>query len=203
MKILALELSTAQGSLAWVDDGDAIVRQWANDRHDSGLFFKNLDDVTAKFGRPGKVVVGLGPGSYAGVRIAISAAIGLQRATQAELLGYPSICAMETEARDYVVIGDARRRSFYWARVCGRNLVGNFALCSEPELRHKLAALETGVPVVSSDRLTGFGNIERRFPSAAMLAQLAREPDRSFSLPPLEPIYLREPHVTVPRPRTE
>jgi hypothetical protein len=31
-----------------------------------------------------------------------------------------------------------------------------------------------------------------------LLAKLAREPQRSFSLPPLEPIYLREPHVTMP-----
>ena len=30
-----------------------------------------------------------------------------------------------------------------------------------------------------------------------MLARLAQEPRRSFSFPPLEPIYLREPHITM------
>src|ERR1700676_1519401 len=74
MKILALELSTARGSLAW---NDALVREWPNDRKDSGPFFENLADIRKQFGLPEKIIVGLGPGSYAGVRIAISAAIGL------------------------------------------------------------------------------------------------------------------------------
>jgi hypothetical protein len=38
-----------------------------------------------------------------------------------------------------------------------------------------------------------------QFPSALILARLAKEPRRSFFLPPLEPIYLREPHITMPK----
>jgi hypothetical protein len=38
-----------------------------------------------------------------------------------------------------------------------------------------------------------------RYPSAVVLARLARDPDRSFSSPPLEPMYLKEPHVTMPK----
>ncbi len=199
MKILALELSTGQGSLAWFDEGVQIVREWTNDRQNSGLFFENLDKIVAEFGPPEKIVVGLGPGSYAGVRIAISAAMGLERAAQAQLLGYPSICAMAGNVNDYFVAGDARRRSFYWARVSGRAVVGDFALYSETELREKLAGLEGNVPVYSSDPLPGFGDVDRRFPSARILADLAQESNRQFGLPPLEPIYLREPHVTVPK----
>ena len=87
MKILALELSTACGSLAWLDeDAAGFSHDWPNDRKDSGAFFENLADVTKKFGPPETIIVGLGPGSYAGTRIAISAAIGLQVSSRARLI---------------------------------------------------------------------------------------------------------------------
>ena len=106
MKILALELSTARGSLAWLDNDDAeLAREWPNDRKNSAAFFENLDVVTKKFGAPETVIVGLGPGSYAGTRIAISAAIGLGLSFGARLIGFPSVCAM-----DY----DAQRILRYW-----------------------------------------------------------------------------------------
>src|SRR5947209_2598675 len=80
MKILALELSCARGSLAWWDKDVPVVREWPNDRKHSGPFFEHLADIRKQFGSPDMIIVGLGPGSYAGVRIAISAAIGLQAA---------------------------------------------------------------------------------------------------------------------------
>jgi len=54
------------------------------------------------------------------------------------------------------------------------------------------------IPVFTSDSLPQFDRAAICFPSAFLLAKFAREPQRSFSLPPLEPIYLREPHVTMP-----
>src|SRR5436853_6806771 len=76
MKILALELSTARGSIAWVGQDESFC-EWPNDRKNSGPFFETLAAVQKQFGAPETIIVGLGPGSYAGVRIAISAAIGL------------------------------------------------------------------------------------------------------------------------------
>jgi len=63
MKILALELSTARGSLTWLDEGTTdFTLEWPNDRKNSALFFENLDAVTTKFGIPDTIIVGLGPG---------------------------------------------------------------------------------------------------------------------------------------------
>ncbi len=198
MKILALELSTARGSLAWWNEGMTdFTRQWPNDRKNSGAFFENLADVTKKLGAPDTVIVGLGPGSYAGTRIAISAAIGLQVSSGANLIGFPSISAMECDAREYCVIGDARRKSFFFARIHANNLVEGPTLLPESELKLKLDATE--MPVFTSDLLPQFNRAVVRFPSALLLAKLAGEPQRSFSSPPLEPIYLREPHVTMPK----
>ena len=200
MKILALELSTARGSLAWLDENIIdFTRDWPNDRKNSSLFFENLDAVRKKFGPPDAIIVGLGPGSYAGTRIAISAAIGLQISSGAHLMGYPSISAMECNTDEYCVIGDARRKSFFFACIRTNNLVEGPALLSECELKLKLETIEIETPVFTSDSLPQFERPVFRFPSALLLAKLAREPQRSFSLPPLEPIYLREPHVTMPK----
>jgi tRNA threonylcarbamoyladenosine biosynthesis protein TsaB len=200
VKILALELSTARGSLAWLDEDDTdLTREWPNDRKNSAVFFENLGAVTEKFGAPDTIIVGLGPGSYAGTRIAISAAIGLQVSSGANLIGFPSISAMECDAHEYWVIGDARRKSFFFARIRANNLIEGPTLFLESELKPKLNAVEMAMPVLTSDWLPQFERAVVRFPSAIVLARLAREPQRGFSLPPLEPIYLREPHITMPK----
>ena len=197
MKILALELSAALGSLAWVDADVEIAREWANDRKNSAALFENLDDVTKQFGAAEIIVVGLGPGSYAGTRVAISAAIGLQVSSRARLIGVPSICAMEIA--QYCVIGDARRKTFFFARIRTNELVEGPTLFTEEELKSKLATLEADMPIFCSESLPQFPNAVIRYPSALVLARLAQGPQRSFSLPPLEPIYLREPHITMPK----
>ncbi len=199
MKILALELSTARGSLAWLDDSVEVACEWSNEWKNSGLLFENLNAVTKKLGGPETIIVGLGPGSYAGTRITISAAIGLQIPSGARLIGFPSISAMECDAHEYCVIGDARRSSFFFAHIRANNLVEGPTLFSESDLTLKLDAIENEMPVFTSDSLSQFERAVLRFPSAVVLARLAREPQRSFSLPPLEPIYLREPHVTMPK----
>ena len=199
MKILALELSTVRGSLAWLDGQVELVREWPNDRKNSSALFENLDATTRKFGAPDTIVVGLGPGSYAGTRIAISAAIGLQLSSGARLIGFPSICAIESDAPDYCVIGDARRKSFFFARIRGQELVEGPTLYSESEMNEKLNTLEQPMPIFSSELLPQFDFAVVRFPSALVLARVARKPQCGFHFPPLEPIYLREPHITLPK----
>jgi len=198
VKILALELSTARGSLAWLNnDVDPVVREWPNDRKNSGAFFENLAQVREQFGLPDTIIVGLGPGSYAGTRIAISAAIGLQAASGARLLGLPSICAIENE--DYCVIGDARRQLFFFARIRKQELIEGPSLFTEDALKKKIEVLDDSMAVFCSGSLPQFPQAVIRYPSAKVLAQLARDSDRKCKLPPLEPIYLQEPHITLPK----
>jgi tRNA threonylcarbamoyl adenosine modification protein YeaZ len=197
MKILALELSTARGSIAVLTNDVDVTREWANDRKHSGLFFENLQEVTKKVGAPGMIVVGLGPGSYAGARIAISAAIGLQQTSGARLVGLPSICAFESD--EYCVIGDARRNSFFFAQIRASELTEGPTLLSEAELRANLDKLEPDMSIFCSEPLPQFERAIVRYPSAKVLARLAQDPNRQFVLPPLEPMYLREPHITMPR----
>src|SRR5215475_917582 len=196
MKTLALELSTARGSLAWLDGEIELRREWPNDRKNSAAFFENLEAIRRRFGAPETIIVGLGPGSYAGTRIAISAAVGIQLSCHARLIGYPSICAMECDAQEYCAIGDARRKSFFFARIVKNEVIEGPTLFSGLELKAKLESVDAATPVFSSELLPQFDRPAILFPSALILTRLAREPRRSFCLRPLEPFYLREPHIT-------
>ena len=199
MKTLSLELSTSRGNLAWLDGDVEFTRDWPNDRKNSAPFFENLQAVRNKFGAPEVIIAGLGPGSYAGTRIAISAAIGIQLSCDAHLIGYPSICAMQCDAQEYCAIGDARRKSFFFARVNNNEVIEGPTLFSELELKAKLELHDPATLVFSSELLPQFHRPLISFPSALILAKLAKESQRSFYLPPLEPIYLREPHITMPK----
>ena len=200
MKILALELSSARGSIALFEgDKEEFVREWPNDRKNSGPFFESLVGAQKEFGKPGTIIVGLGPGSYAGTRIAISAAIGLQAASRARLIGFPSICAIECDAAEYCVIGDARRQTFFFARVRENDLAEGPDLMSEAELRAKLANIDKKMSIFTTENLLQFERAKVCHPSARLLARLAADSRREFVQPPLEPMYLREPHITIPK----
>jgi tRNA threonylcarbamoyl adenosine modification protein YeaZ len=196
MKTLAFELSSGQGSIALVEHGAALfVRSFPNDRKDSGAFFENVQLCLERFGALGEIVVGLGPGSYAGVRIAIATALGLRTAVRAKLVGLPSICALNVEARDYCVIGDARRQSFFFAKVSDARLIEGPILMTAAELETMIS--EATSPIYASELLPQFPLAKLAYPSASKLTGLARaEIDDTRSL---EPIYLREPHITVPK----
>src|SRR3954451_22760911 len=145
MRVLALELSSSRGSIALRDgDREIFASEFANDRKHSGLFFTDLKRCIDQCGDAEQIVVGLGPGSYAGTRIAIAAAIGLQAATGAQLGGLSSIVALPTDAPEYVVIGDARRQSFFFAVVRQRRCLQTPTLCSAEELVGRLR--ETDLP---------------------------------------------------------
>lgn len=195
MKTLALEMSTARGSIALCEGGQALFdSEFAADRKHSGAFFENVQRCLARFGRPERIIVGLGPGSYAGVRIAISTALGLGAATKARLTGIPSICALDIEADEYCVIGDARRQSFFFARVENGQLVEGPILHSAAELKAIIEKLT--LPIHASEQLPQFPVAKLAYPSAARLAEIAQRPIRDID-EVLEPIYLREPHITI------
>jgi tRNA threonylcarbamoyl adenosine modification protein YeaZ len=169
-----------------------------NDRKHSGCFFQQLQACTRAWGLPDRIAVGLGPGSYAGTRIAIAAAIGLRTVNSAELIGLASVRAIKTDASAYCVIGDARRSSYYFAPVQQRRCVEGPLICTEDELRERLAAND--VPVFCTEAINGFGSVSVAYPSASVLAQIGANEEIRVDPKPLEPIYLRDAHITQPKP---
>ena len=202
MKILAFELSSPQGSIAWQETGaEPFSRSFQNDRKHSGLFFENVELCLKRFGNPDRLVIGLGPGSYAGTRIAIATATGLAAINRSELIGIPSLCAMETEAKQYAVIGDARRGSYYFAHVRDRRCVEGPLLRTEGELKDHL--MNFADPVYATEPLPVFPDVTVNYPAAVLLTQIAATTPPPADALPLEPLYLREPNITYPKNRTQ
>lgn len=195
MRVLALELSSPVGSIAICDDeGARNSRTFPADRKDSGLFYENLRALYEGGAKPDVIIVGLGPGSYAGVRIALATALGLKEASGAQLLGWPSICAIERE--EYFFVGDARRNSFVFAHIAGGRCLEGPTLGSEEEVAARVRGAK--LPIIATQPLPQFGEVAVEIPSALRLAELVPEIDREKQ-GPLEPIYLREPYITTPR----
>ena len=112
MIVLALDTSTVEGSVAVYAFGEiAFHEKFRADRSHSSALFTTLEKARGYAGRFDRVAVGLGPGSYAGVRIGIAAAFGMNLVLGAELVGIPSVAALETDDAEYFAIGDARRGS--------------------------------------------------------------------------------------------
>ncbi|MEO7165932.1 MAG: tRNA (adenosine(37)-N6)-threonylcarbamoyltransferase complex dimerization subunit type 1 TsaB [Spartobacteria bacterium] len=194
MKVLALELSSSIGSVAFRDGvGAHDLKVFPADRKDSGLFFENLSALQEAHGPPELIVVGLGPGSYAGTRIAIATALGLRVASGARLLGLPSICAIEK--KEYLVVGDARRNSYFFAHVADGTCLEGPTLATEAEVRTWRASWAQ-LPFIASQPLAQFAEVTVAHPSALRLAELALRSESELD-EILEPIYLREPYITI------
>ena len=215
MITLAIDTSTPHGSVALLDsetlgtDNTLFFEEhFIGDRSHSASLFVALEKARALTDRIDQIAVGLGPGSYAGVRIAIAAALGLRLAFDAKLVGIPSVAALDTTAEtgygatwplQYVVIGDARRESFYYSQIeSGVCAVGPL-LATEAELRERLSA--TTLPVYATEAVPQFPEAQIALPSAVKLVALASTNTGIIATDNLEPIYLREPHITQPKQR--
>jgi len=198
MLTLALETSTPRGGVALFRDGDLLFSEsfTADRSHSSGLFAV-IERALRGGARPDQIAVGLGPGSYAGVRIAIAAAIGLSVATGAEMVGIPSIVTLDES--EYLAVGDARRGGYWLARVRAGELEEGPAILSREELERRVTTAE--IPVYTSESLN-LARAELRFPEINRLALLAAESRSIHSRGALEPIYLRDPHITQSSKRT-
>ena len=172
MKLLAFDLSTRRGTIALANEKVILdARDWPNDRRSSAPFFEALDEIIREHGTPETIVVGLGPGSYTGTRIAIAAAIGLEVTTGAGLAGISSLCAISDE-NDFCVIGDAKRASFFFAKISGGLLKNDPELFSADEMNKRISPITT-IPIYTSDELPQFASVKLRFPSAKLLCLCA------------------------------
>ena len=201
MITLAIDTSTPRGSVAVFAYGEVVFDEsFTADRSHSATLFACLEKARACTHRIHQIAIGLGPGSYAGVRIAISAALGFEMALGAKLVGLPSIIAVDTNSPEYLAIGDARRETFYFSRVLDRVCVDGPRLVSESELRELLETFPTQ-PCFTGVPLAAFPSAQVSPPSALVLARLAAEGVGIVATGDLEPIYLREAHITTPNAR--
>ena len=198
MKVLALEASTDFASVALWEDGRFVFEEaFASKRSLSADLFPLLWRLLEPVGVVDRIVVGLGPGSYAGVRITIAAALGLQAVWGCELVGIPSVAALPEGSGCFQVIGDARRGTWYYTRVeAGVCVEGPLLADSGEALRTYLEKAQGAV--YSTEELPPEWKAGVLLPSASILATLAAAGTGVVQTSDLEPLYLRDVHITRP-----
>src|ERR671935_1414955 len=197
MLILAFDTATEIATSALVADGEVL-----GERVSRAVTL--LEDVDALLRQGGAhaneleaLAVGIGPGSFTGVRVGLSTARGLALALDVPVAGVSTLDALAAGAPGALPVIDARRREIFVAdgrpRVLapselelapGTVCVGNGAV------RYR-AILEAAGAEIPPDR------DERHLPRARFHAQLARE---FVPADEVEPLYLRVPDVdrTIP-----
>lgn len=203
MKILSLDSSSPVASVAFVTlgMGEPVVGFRSNTPHvrsDSSALFAGLREASDACGRPDRICVGLGPGSYNGLRAGVAAARGFATALGIPLHALPSPLAIAGSARNFWAVGDARGGRYWLARIGERRFVREPELLSPAETPGHLASFPD-LPVLGSTRLEGIPGIVIATPCAVQLAILSENTERWDGMTP-EPLYLKPPHITAPRP---
>ncbi|MEM9017287.1 MAG: tRNA (adenosine(37)-N6)-threonylcarbamoyltransferase complex dimerization subunit type 1 TsaB, partial [Verrucomicrobiota bacterium] len=151
--ILGIECSTPEGSLAVCDwEGNLIEeRSFASHRAHNAVIFEPLESILDEYrDQLEGIAVGIGPGSYGGVRVAISVANGLSLVFGVPVVDVSSIAALSDAPGNYLVAGDARRATYFVAKVENRDLAEEPELLPEIEAIERLST-ETHLPAFSSD----------------------------------------------------
>jgi tRNA threonylcarbamoyladenosine biosynthesis protein TsaB len=210
MTILALEFSSGQRSVAVVRHraGDAsfvvseVVETGAGGTRALGMIEDALREAGLEREQIEVLAIGLGPGSYTGIRVALSLAQGWQLASRnggMKLLGISSAECVAAQAqaekmsgRANVVI-DAQRNEFYLASyeisAAGRKEVEPLRILTRAEVESRAGAKEI---LIGPEVTRWFPNGRMVFPRAAVLGQLALGRSDFVAGDKLEPIYLRE-----------
>lgn len=215
MKVLSLELSSSRRSVGLADlnsstPANEIALDPGANARSTAAFSLIERSLSPHYDRSQitRLAVGLGPGSYTGIRVAVSIAQGWAAAHPIELVGIPSLDLLVEQARRKQARGtvnfafDAQRGEIYLARY-------RFTDGAPPHLEHPLqlfAVSEAERRMAAGEPVTG-PDLDKLLPTAAplfagagTLAEMARG-RTDFVLPEaLQPVYLRETNFVKVRP---
>ena len=207
MKILALEFSSPQRSVAVLTENPAAVGEVIEAAPGYGMKpFAMIESALRQTGLEREqiecIAVGLGPGSYNGIRAAIALAQGWQLATGVKLIGISSAACLAALApaefhdqlpEKFSVVINAQREEFYvagYANDAGEwREVAPLRLATFAEVRELAAA---GEMLIGPEVTRWFPHGRIAFPRAAGLGRLVLDRKDFVAGEKLEPIYLRE-----------
>jgi len=204
MTILALEFSSPQRSVAVLrTEGAAVaaeaVETGGRATNALGMIEQALAGAKIEREQIEVIAVGLGPGSYTGIRTAISVAQGWQLARGVKLLGVSSADCLASRARAEGIFGrvgvviDAQRTEFYLAAYeiapDGWREIAPLKILPKAEVQSRAA----GGEILAGPEVTKWFPPGRTiFPRAATLAELASRRNDFVPGEKLAPVYLRE-----------
>ena len=217
MMILALEFSSPQRSVAVAQAGTDGGQFTLGEAIESGVRSTNALGLVGEALRQAQIeraqieclVIGLGPGSYNGIRLAIALAQGWQLARPVKLIGISTAECLAAQAQAEGIFGqvqvviNAQRGEFYLAGYDlspeARREVEPLHLAGLPDVQARQQAARILIGPEVTNWFTGSRVL---YPRAATLGQLARGRTDFVPGEELKPIYLRETQfVKTPPPR--
>ena len=117
--VLSIDTSTAQTSVALIQDGEILFNKSHNDPLAHGeVLPKLVAEALAVNNKVDLVAVGMGPGPFTGLRVGIAFAQSYALAAQIDWVGVCSLDAMAAgiNQSEFIVSTDARRKERFWAR---------------------------------------------------------------------------------------
>jgi tRNA threonylcarbamoyladenosine biosynthesis protein TsaB len=201
--ILAFDTSSAACTVALFDDAGICVGR--RDELIGRGHAERLVPVIAELvagARAGQILVGVGPGSFTGIRVAIAAAHGLAIGWDAELKGMSSLALLAAGAAgegEVAVAVAGGHGELFVRQFDGATLEPTSDLLNLPPVegaRATTARLVVGSGARALVDARGWGEAREGWPSAADAMRL---PAAQRSLPP-RPVYARAPDARVPEP---
>ena len=189
---LALDTSSSIGSIALGNDKVVVqsIEFKGPQRHSASLF-----PALVRLGIPRlklrRILVGLGPGSFSGIRFSLAAAQGIALAQGIPVLGICSAYSVASQHREVTRLGvfaDAKRREAFCTAFAHGELERETYLLPMADLEEHTAKFTLAV---SAEPLPGIA--ARVYPRAQDLLALPDSLPGWVTRQPLEPIYLREP----------
>jgi tRNA threonylcarbamoyl adenosine modification protein YeaZ len=208
MLLLALDSSSSIVSVAMVDFTPRGKKETllyhhhtAHERTDSSSLFGGLEKAITLVGKPELIVVGLGPGSYNGLRVSVAAAQGMASALGIQLQGIPSALAMESDHTSYWIAGDARGGKYWLASVVDHQFIQE-PLLLPPESIEALILTMPLLPLLASTPLPQLSELNKMTIATPSAIALARRSQMTSSRKwELTPLYLKPAHITPPSSR--
>jgi tRNA threonylcarbamoyladenosine biosynthesis protein TsaB len=207
--ILAIETSSRRSSVAVMSGEHCVFDEgYEAGRRETGPLFSTVERAMAAVPQVDLVAVGLGPGSYNGLRAAVALGEGLAVGRGIRCAGWSSLLAFPSQppepAELRVLAGDARGGKVFFA------LVADHQFLCEPRLIAS-GELEAAVKAESRTRdarLSWIGESppgplwQPEYPTARELAIVAGRAlkNTNFSPPRPLPMYLKPLHITKGKP---
>lgn len=155
---MVIETSMETGSVALVSPEKVLFeRSFFAGRKPSAALWEPLEAAMKEVTELAAIVVGTGPGSYNGVRIAIAAAQGIALVKDCPAVGLSSFERVAPASDSALAIGDARRGHFSAQEVKDGRISGKVRLLDADDLEKAIAStLIAGREVFSFEELSRF-----------------------------------------------